>query len=50
MDEQSSTRIEDTVAIRAHLDEKLAALPDLPGVYLHKNAKVKSFTSARRVA
>jgi hypothetical protein len=50
MDEQSSTRIEDTAAIRAHLDEKLAALPDLPGVYLHKNAKAKSFTSARRAA
>ena len=45
MDESSTQSTENAAKsrdeIRAHLDEKLASLPDSPGVYLHKNAEGK---------
>ncbi len=50
MKDTSSTRTDENTSaitektrdeIRAHLDEKLAVLPDAPGVYLHKNADGK---------
>ncbi len=49
MDESSTRTDENTTEktelsreqIRAHIEEKLAILPDSPGVYLHKNAEGK---------